>query len=256
MVKESNIVAIIQARTSSSRLPGKVLRIIEGMTVIEHIVERVKKSTLIDSLVVATSTHSSDDDLANLCKKRGITVFRGSLENVLNRFDECAKHTKASNVLRITGDCPLIDPVILDAVILSGIAGGYDLFGLSGGFPDGLDCTLISSNALHIANLETTLRSDKEHVCPYIEKNPQKFKLGSIEIFHNLETKRWTLDELDDLKFIELVYKSLYKRGEIFTSLEILQWLNQNPQVDSINKHIIRNEGYIKSLENDNSIND
>jgi spore coat polysaccharide biosynthesis protein SpsF len=251
VISKKNIIAIIQARLTSSRLPGKVLAKINDKTVIEHIFTRVSESHLIDKVVVATSTDSSDDPLADFCSQKGMLVFRGPLGDVLKRFQLCAEEYKASHILRITGDCPLIDPIILDAVITAALAGNYDCYGLGGDFPDGLDCTLLSANALRVADSNAKLPSEREHVCPYIEKNNTVFKLGVLELFSGMSDKRWTLDEEDDLKLISLIYKHLYQEKKIFYTPEILDWLEQNPAVGEINKHIIRNEGYLKSLNED-----
>jgi len=248
---KKNIIAIIQARLSSSRLPGKVLTKINDKTVIEHIFARVSESNLIDNVIVATSSDNSDDSLADFCAQKGMLVFRGPLNDVLKRFQLCAEAYKATHILRVTGDCPLIDPIILDAVITAALAGNYDCYGLGGEFPDGLDCTLLSADALKVADSEAKLPSEREHVCPYIEKHNSVFKNGVLKLFHGMSNKRWTLDEEDDLRLISLIYQNLYQKKKLFYTPDILAWLEQNPEVEEINKHIIRNAGYKKSLNED-----
>ena len=252
MVK-NKILGIIQARVSSKRLPGKVLINISGRTVLEHVFNRTSASLHLDEVVVATSTDSSDDLIEDLCTKNKIPYFRGDLEDVLGRFYHCALHFKASHIMRITADCPMIDPTIIDAVTIGGVAEHFDCYGISGSFPDGLDCTLLSLSALEIAFKKAKLPSEREHVTPYIEKNHARFKCGSLDIFQNLGTKRWTLDEKEDLEFINNVYSQLHSSEKHFNTLDVLEYLEQNPEIELINSGIIRNEGYLKSLEKEES---
>lgn len=252
MVK-NKILGIIQARVSSKRLPGKVLINISGRTVLEHVFNRTSASSHLDEVVIATSTDSSDDLIEDLCAKNKIPCFRGDLEDVLARYYRCALHFKATHIMRITADCPMIDPAIIDAVTIAGVSEHYDCYGISGSFPDGLDCTLLSLNALEIAFKKAQLPSEREHVTPYIEKNHERFKCGSLEMFQNLGTKRWTLDQNEDLEFIKNVYSQLYHSKKPFTTLDVLEYLEQNPEIELINSGIIRNEGYLKSLEKEES---
>ena len=146
---------------------------------------------------------------------------------------------------------PVIDPLIIDAVILGFLAGKFDYYGLAGSFPDGLDCTAISAKAISIAWENAELASEREHVGPYIEKNPDNFKLGELHLFDNLASERWTLDEERDYKLLTNIFDSLYSKGEIFMTNDILQFLEREPQLKLINKDITRNEGYLKSLYED-----
>ena len=245
------IVGIIQARVSSSRLPGKVLMKIEDRTVLEHVYHRSSAAKLMNDVVVATSLENSDNPIEELCAKKGIPCFRGSLNDVLSRYYDCAIAYNATHVMRITADCPIIDPVILDSVITGGIAQNYDCYGIAGNFPDGLDCTLLTINALDIANKNAELLSEREHVTPYIEKNNHRFKCGGLNLFTNLHNKRWTLDEPADLEFIAQIYRSLYPQNNLFSSLDVLDYIEKNPDIELINAGIIRNEGYLQSLKKD-----
>ena len=172
------VVAIIQARMSSSRLPGKVLLPLVEKPVLAHVIERLSYSRLIEKIVVATSVDSSDDPIANFCRENHVLCFRGSLEDVLDRYYRAAIENHADSVVRITADCPVIDPVVVDAVITGFLSGNYDLFGLDGEFPDGLDCTVFSLSALKKARLNAKLKSEREHVGPYIENSPHLFQNG------------------------------------------------------------------------------
>ena len=250
-----NIIAIIQARMSSERLPGKVLMNLVNKPVLLHIVERLNYSKLISSIVVATSDNSEDNKIADLCSENKIKCFRGSLDDVLDRYYQAAKKYSADAVLRITGDCPAIDPEIVDKIISEYISGDYDCFGLGGKFPDGLDCTVYSFHALEKAWKEASLQSEREHVGPYIEKNKDIFKIGEYEKFQGLSHHRWTLDEIKDYKFLKILFDNLYHKNEFFSVEEILNFLENNKDYLRINCDIQRNEGYLKSIIDDKYIN-
>ncbi len=245
------IIAIIQARMSSSRLPKKVLLPILGKSVLEHIIFRVNLSKRINNIVVATSDDKSDNLIVNLCTSLGVDYYRGSLNDVLDRFYKAALKFNADAVLRITGDCPVIDYEIIDKVILDFCNNNFDLYGLGGEFPDGLDCTIIKFSALKEAWEKSKLNSEREHVCPYIEKRPADFKIGSYNKFKNLSHLRWTLDEEKDYQLIKKIYKKLYYKNKKFKSNDILKLLKNNPSLSEINSDILRNEGYLESLKKD-----
>jgi spore coat polysaccharide biosynthesis protein SpsF (cytidylyltransferase family) len=237
---------------NSSRLPGKVLMDLSGKSVLEHIVLRLSHSKLLDGIIIATSVEETDDPIDIFCKENSIECFRGSLSNVLARFYFTAKKYDVDNIVRITADCPLIDPEIVDKVIRGFVDGDYDCYGLSGEFPDGLDCTAFSFNAIKEAWKKAKLDSEKEHVGPYIENNPAIFKNGELHLFEGLGSKRWTLDHEQDYLLISNIYEALYKENdEIFLTQDILNYLEKNPEVESLNNNIIRNEGYLKSLIKD-----
>tara|TARA_B110000211_G_scaffold137896_1_gene157725 strand:+ start:320 stop:1084 length:765 start_codon:yes stop_codon:yes gene_type:complete len=242
------VVAIVQARMSSSRLPGKVLDTLAGKPVLHHIHERLSGCRLIDEIVIATSQEASDDPISKFCQNRRISCFRGSLDDVLDRFYQAGVHYNADVIVRITGDCPLIDPVIVDAVVAGFLGGQYDFFGLGGEFPDGLDCTVFSLKAIEAAWREAKLPSEREHVGPYIENNPDIFKNGVLNLYSGLSIMRWTLDEPADLALLKIIFEQLYREGRVFYTHEILDFVKENPQLSEINAGIVRNEGYLKSL--------
>jgi spore coat polysaccharide biosynthesis protein SpsF len=255
MNQPENIIAIIQARMSSTRLPGKVLMPLAGKPVLEHVVRRLQTCKTITGIVVATSTGKSDDAIQAWCEKEGVHCYRGSLDDVLDRYYQAAKLYKADAVVRITADCPAIDPVIVDEVVMGFLAGGYDYYGLSGEFPDGLDCTVFSFAALERTWREATLKSEREHVGPYVEKHPELFKLGGYKKFTGLSHHRWTLDEPRDYEFLQAVFARLYRGASPFLAAEILAFLDKEPEIMTINSNIIRNEGYLKSLAEDGKTN-
>lgn len=245
-----NTVAIIQARMSSSRLPGKVLFPLADKPVIEHVVLRLKHANTLNQIVVATSTEDDDDPIEHWAKSCEVHCFRGSLNDVLDRYYRAACLYEADAVVRITADCPMIDPIIVDEVVDGFKLGGFDAFGLSGEFPDGLDCQVFSFSALKKASEEATLPSEREHVGPFIEKtHPELFNLGGLEKFSNLSHLRWTLDEERDYELLKQIFDELYVPGRIFFTDDVLSLLDRRPELVKINSHITRNEGYLKSLE-------
>ena len=248
-------VCIVQARMSSTRLPGKVLLPLAGREVLAHVLERLAFCQTLNEVVVATSSDASDDVLAQWCHARGVTVFRGSLQDVLDRYYQCALRSWADAVVRITADCPALDPGLVDEVVRGFHAGSYDLFYLGGEFPDGLDCAVFSFAALERAWREAALASEREHVGPYIVNHPEWFRLGSLEKFNGLAHHRWTLDEPRDLAFLGSVFDRLQRPdGQPFLTQDLLDLLAQQPGLLQANKGIVRNEGLIKSLANDGDL--
>jgi spore coat polysaccharide biosynthesis protein SpsF len=246
-----NVVAIIQARMSSTRLPGKVLLPLAGRPVLEHVVNRIAQCSIIGRIVVATSLEPSDDPIEQWCREHAVACYRGSLHDVLDRYYQAALLYKADAIVRITADCPAIDPTIVDKVVQGFLDGGYEFFGLAGEFPDGLDCTVISFLAIERAWQDASLPSEREHVGPYIEKNQHLFKSGKLEPFSGLAHLRWTLDEPQDLTFLQEVFSRLYRDNPTFLAEDVLALLEREPELININNTIIRNEGYLKSLQSD-----
>lgn len=245
-------VCIVQARMSSTRLPGKVLLPLAGREVLAHVLDRLAFCNTLDEVVVATSSDASDDVLAHWCRARGVPVFRGSLQDVLDRYYQCAVENQANAVVRITADCPALDPTLVDDVVRGFQAGGYDLFYLGGEFPDGLDCQVFSFAALERAWHEAVLGSEREHVGPYIGNHPEFFHLGSLDRFKGLAHHRWTLDEPRDLAFLESVFQRLQRPdGQNFLTQDLLDLLSREPGLLQANEGIVRNEGLLKSLAND-----
>lgn len=251
-----NIAAVIQARLGSTRLPGKVMLDLEGKRVLERVTERVKSSKLIDDVIVATTIKKEDLKIVNLCSNIGISVYCGSEDDVLDRYYQAARLFKVKHVVRITSDCPLIDPKIIDDVINLHLEekADYTSNTLKETYPDGEDVEVITFETLKKAWRDSSLASEREHVTPYIRKNPDKFKLANLECRGKLYKKRWTLDNPEDYEFIKIIYKNLYNKNPIFGMEEILQFINEYPDIEKINKHILRNEGYIKSLKEDKTL--
>ncbi|MDP2709090.1 MAG: glycosyltransferase family protein [bacterium] len=229
---------IIQARMSSTRLPGKVLMRLAGKEVLWHVVERCRKSLMAREVIVATSTDSSDDLIYNYCRVNRIEVFRGDLNNVLSRYYECAKNYKLDIVVRVTADCPLIEPLVIDETIKIFKLSGRDYVSnaLERIFPRGLDCEVFSFLALEEAALNASDDKDKEHVTPYIinHKSILAYKVKK-EYQGNF---RLTLDTDKDYKLLSLIYNKFYRPGEIIDVREVIAYLENNPIVAEINSGV------------------
>ncbi len=249
--------AIIQARFGSARLPGKVLLKILDKTILEYVIERVKKAKRIEDIIVATSVKKRDLKIVELASRLGVSVYCGSEEDVLDRYYQAAKLFGIKHIVRITADCPLMDPKIIDRVVDSYFksASNYCSNTLEETFPDGEDVEVFNFDALHSAWKNANLLSEREHVTSYIKKHPDKFKLTSFKNKPNLSDKRWTLDIEKDFEFIKAILESLYPTNPDFSMEDILEFLHRNPHFGDINKDIIRNEGYLKSLKKDRIVN-
>jgi spore coat polysaccharide biosynthesis protein SpsF len=246
-----NTLAILQARASSSRLPGKVLMPVLGTPMLRHQLDRVRRARSLDALVVATSTDPSDDPVAALCADAGVESFRGSLTDVLDRFYQVARLRRPRAIVRLTGDCPLIDPAVIDRVVKFFDGGDFDIAGTAETFPDGLDVEVVRYDILERAWREATRRSDREHVTLFVHRQPEAFRVGRLASESNLSDMRWTVDEPEDFEFVRRVYEALYPQNPAFTTADILDLLERQPELASINRGIMRNEGLQRSLAAD-----
>ena len=236
---------------SSSRLPGKVLMPLVGMPMLFRQIERIRQSKLIDKLIVATTIDESDDIVASLCKENGVLFYRGSVENVLERYYTIAKLYEPDNIIRLTGDCPLMDPDIIDRVVQCHLTNKNDFTSnvITPTYPDGLDIEVFTMETLEKMYHDAKRPSLKEHVTLYVHENPTKFKMQNVEHIENLSQLRWTVDEIEDYEFVYRVYQGLYQLNPFFTFYDILNFLNENPEIQKINGAFLRNEGLKKSLE-------
>lgn len=248
-----NVTAILQARVSSSRLPKKVLLPILGRPMLACQIERTLLAKNIDKLIIATSTEPSDNPIEELCRDLGVSCYRGSLEDVLDRFYQAAKRYPANHVVRITGDCPVIDPNVIDEVIQLHIDSHSDYTSNTNppSYPDGLDVEVMTFEALETAWQESTLLSQREHVTPYIRQQAS-FKKSNLQNKIDLSAHRWTVDEQADFELITFIYQSLCQKNQFFDYHDIVRLLESNKNKQSKNSHIKRNEGYEKSLQKDN----
>ncbi len=248
-----NIIAMIQARMGSSRLSGKVLHDLCGEPVLTHVINRVKASNKVTETVVLTTVNKLDLPIIKLCSEKNIRVFAGSEEDVLDRYYQFSKLCAVDHIIRITSDCPFMDPEVIDHIIDEHIKNNNDYTSntLIETYPDGEDVEIFTFAVLEKAWREAKLLSEREHVTPYIKKNEDIFKLKNIEYKENLSDKRWTLDNKEDFEFISKIYDVLYNQNPLFGMKEILEFLKTNEDFEKINKHIERNEGYKKSLKED-----
>lgn len=213
------IVAIIQARMNSDRLPGKVLKNICGKSMLSRVVQRVNCATSLDNVVVATSDTNVDDLIENECHKLGVSVFRGSENDVLDRFFQAALVYKAEIVVRITADCPLIEPAVIDKVVQAFLGSDVDYASntLIRTYPRGLDVEVISLHALTMAWKNSIKPYHRAHVTPYVYENADLFKLLSITNSSDWSKYRWTVDTPEDLQFVRRVY-------EILGGISLFSW--------------------------------
>lgn len=238
------VVCIIQARMGSTRLPGKVMLDLCGKTVLGHVIERVRKVKNIDEIVIATTTKEDDTIIVEEALKYGVKVFRGSEEDVLSRYYYAAKENEADVVVRITSDCPLIDPEIVDEMLkkfkylYKENKVDYLSNTLERTFPRGLDAEIFSFNILEEAFTSAKKHYQREHVTPYIYENPNKFKLIGYKNKVDYSYHRWTLDTEEDFRLISKIYEELYKNEYIFSFSKVINLFNINPKLYNINVDI------------------
>jgi spore coat polysaccharide biosynthesis protein SpsF len=239
-VGKKMILAILQARQSSSRLPGKVLKPILGVPMLLRQIERIKCSVNIDQLLVATSVEESDDPIVKLCIDNNIKYFRGDLENVLDRFYHAALPYSPSDIVRLTGDCPLTDASVIDTVIKYHKEHEFDYTSntIERTFPVGLDVEVFRLSCLKEAWTEASTMYQKEHVTPFIYEQQERYKIGSYLNSTNLSYLRWTVDTDLDFKFVTKIYEYLYDSDPHFNSSNILSLLENYPELKNINASI------------------
>lgn len=241
---------IVQARMSSTRLPGKVLKKLGNKPMLQVQLERLKQASSCQKLIVATSVDASDDAIVSLCEQLGIASFRGDLNDVLARFYQCANQFKLDHVVRICGDSPLIDPVLVDEVVKYHLSehADYTTNCIKRHFPDGQDIEVFTFNALKHAFNTAKKPSEREHVTPYI-RDCGLFKLADYEIEEDYSAFRTSVDHPEDFLVISEIYNAL-SHGK-YGYQEIAQFLINNPQVNALNADIELNEGYKLSLLQD-----
>lgn len=242
-------VAIIQARMGSTRLPGKVLRVLGNATVLAHVVRRVQRASGIDEVVIATTELPQDDAIVEAGLALGVSVFRGSEDDVLSRYYLAAKRAGADVIVRITSDCPLLDADVLQAMVArfqamhrSGTRVDYLSNTLARTFPRGLDVEVFTFAALERADREASNAAEREHVTPYICGNPGTFRIEQYENAVDASWYRWTLDTEDDWQLLQRIFARLGGQRDGFTTREVLELLAQEPGLAAINAHVARKE--------------
>jgi len=246
-----NVPAILQARATSSRLPLKVLQPILGRPMLLHQLDRVRRARTLDALIVATSIDPSDDPIDAMCRSEGVTCFRGSLNDVLDRFYQAALPHRPHAIARLTGDCPLIDPALIDRVVDFFHAEDVDLAATAETYPDGLDVEVVRFDTLAYAWHHATAPSDREHVTLFVRRQPERFRVGLYPSEIDLSHLRLTVDEPQDFELVKRIYAALYPRNAAFTTDDILHLLKTQPELLTLNRGIRRNEGLERSLGGD-----
>lgn len=249
MKRDSRVVAIIQARTGSTRLPGKVLMPIAGKPMLWHVIDRLKNCKNVDSIVVATTNRDEDKPLLEIAKESSVETFAGSEDDVLDRYYQAAKKFYADVIVRITADCPLLDPKIVDDVVDYYRNNAVDYVNTGPSFPEGVDTEIFSFNALETAWKNAKRNYEREHPSIYIHEHPEKFKLAKIENKKDMSHICLTVDRAEDLIVVRKVFERLYKEGEVFHMQEVLDFLEKNPEIMEINREVLRNEGFLSSLK-------
>lgn len=236
-----NTIAIIQARMSSTRLPGKVMKKLVDKSVLAHVISRLQRAKTLDGVVVATTSHPVDDVIAVESRKYGAAVYRGSEEDVLGRYYEAASECAADVVVRITSDCPLLDPELIDCMVRKFFAlpaVDYLSNTLERTYPRGLDVEIFTRKALATAFRQAHASFEREHVTPYIYQHEEMFQLVSYVDRTDRSNHRWTLDTPSDWQFVEAVYQHLYQVGETFTTADVLALLQRHPEIGKLNEHV------------------
>jgi len=250
------ILAVVQARMTSTRLPGKVMKKIIDKPMIYYLLERLKYAKGIDKIVVATTTNRTDDVLAKYVESLGVDVFRGSENDVLDRFYKTALKYNPTHIARVTGDCPLIDPQIVNKLISFYIKEKIDYAGLRPKFAEGLDFSILTFDALKTIWESAEMESEREHVTLYIRNNKKNFKFKKLKKKRDDSDYRITVDEPEDFEVVKSIFEALYEKNRYpFGFSEIKKFLDNHPEIMNKNKDIIRNEGLLISLRKDKKIN-
>lgn len=250
------IIGILQARMGSSRLPGKVLMPVLGKPMLALQIERISRATLIDDLVVATTVSPLDDKIEELCSSLRVNCYRGSEDDLLDRYYQAAKKYKANYIVRLTGDDPLTDPGLINKMISKMKTGYFDAVTntIYPTYPEGLDLTVLSFKALKKSWNEADLQSQREHVTPYIFDNFDDFNVFHYKQDIDKSELRWTVDYEKDLIFVKEIYKSLYLSNKYFSTNDIYRLLEDRPSLTSINSDFVRNAGLLESIKNDKKV--
>ena len=247
---------IIQARMSSTRLPGKVLKTVQGNPILEHLICRLNQSEYIDKVIVATSTHQTDDKIETFCSEKQYSFFRGDLDDVLKRFYECSLRFPSKYYIRITADCPLHDINLIDKAILHFKNNNLDYLTNTNppSFPDGLDFWIFTNQLLHEAHIKAIRSSEREHVTLFLNNNFNKYKAYNLISDKDLEHLRWTVDTPKDFELIKRIFDFLYPSNPHFLTEDILKLIESKPILSTLNKDSERDEGLMKSLSEEKDL--
>lgn len=238
-------VAIVQARMGSTRLPGKILLPLGTTTVLGQVIRRLRCARLLDEIVVATTSLERDEPVVQEAKRLGVSCFRGDENDVLSRYYWCAVQAKATTVVRITADCPLIDPSVIDEMVMSFNRKReqphechYLANMLESSFPKGLDLEVFSFDTLQVAQSEALTGFDREHVMPFVNRQPERFRLCNYRSSVDHSSDRWTLDTREDYEFLLALFQSMELDKYVAGYVDICEHLDRQPALRKINSHI------------------
>jgi len=231
---------IVQARMTSTRLPGKVLLPLAGEPMLVRLLDRLRRVQRASGVVIATTTNPTDDPIAALCKQRGVPCHRGSEHDVLSRYADAARAYSADVVVRITSDCPLIDPALIDQVIATYEEGDSDYVSnmLPPTWPYGMAVEVFSAAALRQAHTEANQPAEREHVTPFIYWHPERYHLRNVASPSDLSAQRWTVDTPEDYELVRRLFETLYPNRPEFTLGDLLATMEAHPGWMAINQHV------------------
>lgn len=233
-------VIVVQARMTSTRLPGKVLLPLAGQPMLVRLLERLRRVRRAQGIVIATTTNAADDPIAALCAQQGVPCHRGSEHDVLSRYADAAHLHGADTVVRITSDCPLIDPALIDQVIAAYEEGGSDYVSnmLPPTWPYGMAVEVFSAAALAQAHAEATQAAEREHVTPFLYWHPERYRLRNVASPVDLSQHRWTVDTPEDYELVSRLFEHLMPIHPHFTQADVLALLEQHPDWIALNQHV------------------
>jgi spore coat polysaccharide biosynthesis protein SpsF len=232
-------VIIVQARMTSTRLPGKILKTVLDKPLLEYQIERLRRIKLADEIVIATTINDTDQPIVDFCNRLGLSYFRGSEEDVLARYHGASEKHRADVIVRITSDCPVIDPIVCEEAIAFFLNNQeqYDYVRLER-YPRGLDAEVFSFKVLDECFREATDKPDREHVTPFIYRHPQRYRVKHMNCDENYSHHRWTVDTPEDFELVKRIIEKLYPIKNMFDYVDILDILKKNPDWYYINEEV------------------
>jgi spore coat polysaccharide biosynthesis protein SpsF len=246
---------VVQARMTSTRLPGKVLKHILGRPMLSFQIERLRQVQDVDTIVVATTTNRTDDPIVDFCAAEKVACTRGSEADVLSRYYEAAVRFQAQTIVRVTSDCPLLDPEVVNQVlsVFAATPASYDYVSnmIQPTFPLGMATEVMSFTTLSDVFERARAAAEREHVTPYIYWHPERYRIGSVTMSPNLSHHRWTVDTTEDFDLVSRIVQALYPAKRDFRMADVLSVLQAHPDWEDINRHVSQNKLIQSSRCND-----
>ncbi len=252
-MKSDKVLAIIQARLGSTRLPSKVLLDLAGKSTLEHVIERIGRCRRVTESMVATTINRRDLAIVKRCADLGVSVYCGCEEDPLERYYQATRLFGADHVIRIKADCPLIDPQIVDEAVRLHLESGadYTTNTLERTYPVGQDVEILTRETLERLWRTASLFSEREHITLYIAKHQDLFSIQHLKHDQDLSAKRWTMDNPEDYQLLRIIFENLYPVDPDFTMMDVLEFLSQEPELEELNAHIADDAGIQRSLRED-----